>query len=149
MNGIKIIEENDTANFTSMPILYRVSIHPNIGSTKYPLIIKREFFRVGFRDGEMYDKYFFSEGEGVDYASIITKRINDKDYLIEIEKILISKYIEECKNSVEFLDNLLRKETFRITQKRNEYLKISRELSNMDRNKKLKKVLSHINEKIT
>jgi len=145
MNGIKIKETKDTKPFNGMPLCYRVSITPNVSSLKYPLIIERKFFRAGFRDGEQFGKFFFVEHEnGVEYASFISKKVKDKDYLDRKEKELIEEYIEKCEKSVILVENNLRKTTYNLKIKKEGYLKIIDELSNLDRRKKIKKVLSKL-----
>jgi len=107
-----IKEISDIDRFKNEPISYRVSI--SIG-TDNNIILTREYFRVGFNDGESWNKFYFncdsySYGKtNLTRASFITRKIDDKQYLQNKELELINKFYDkliETKNLTikEFLE---------------------------------------------
>jgi len=84
---------DDDANYWSKqaPLTYRVSI--KIENDE--IILKREYFYVGFTDGEDFDDFYF-DSDWHDYftrGTFITRNLNEQ-YLIDKEKELIQKFYE-------------------------------------------------------
>lgn len=94
------------------PQRYRVvlSLYKNVFK------IKREYFSYGFHDGEKDDKIFLPDikhGTSISYISIMTQRVDDKEYLYSLEKLLIDKYIEECERLIPQIQKNLEKTIIR------------------------------------
>lgn len=114
---MKIIEEDrskiDKRKWHGSPLTYRVSIEISYNR----LILKREYFYVGFNDGEVEDGFYFnnkvpwSSAIGVTRATFYTRKLDDKEYLIEKEKELIKLFYEELVKSEERYKEELKEKT--------------------------------------
>lgn len=132
-------------SFKSEPLSYRVSItHDN--KTK-EIIITREYYRVGFRDGEKWDGFYFDfelpwrNGLTVNHASIMTRKINDPDYLREIEEKLIKEYYKKCIKSIENIDKELIDVNRKLNSQRSKYNNLINSLDKTLRAEKLKRII--------
>lgn len=148
MYKIKIIKKDSTKKengFLSEPINYRVSIR-YYRKTK-EITITREFYRVGFRDGEKWDEVFldydlqWNDMLGVHNASIMTRCLN-KDYHIKIEKKLIKTYYENCFKSIDNIDEELIKKTKSLNSQKRNYKAVIEALDKTFRKEKINKLLN-------
>lgn len=143
-----IEESRDTDSFKNMPISYRVSLK----IIKNTVVLKREYFRVGFNSGEQYDNFYFDnewsgkQNEPLERCTFITKRIDDKKYLMEKEKDLIKLFYEKCTKSRDLLKNQLIQKTKNLNDSINNYNDILDYFEYTQRDKKLKKIKYKINE---
>jgi hypothetical protein len=147
--------KNDS--FKHEKLSYRVSI--GFDDRNKEIIIKREYFRVGFHDGEKWDDFYFDfevgwrDMLGVCNASIMTRKINDKQYLIDIEKKLIKKYFEKCHVSINNIDNELKKQIKSLNRRRKNYESIIETLDKTFRKEKInsleKRTKKNIGENVT
>lgn len=120
---MKIIEEDrskiDKGKWHGSPLTYRVSIEISydVNDVRNRLILKREYFYVGFNDGEVEDGFYFnnkvpwSRVIGVTRATFYTRKLDDKEYLIEKEKELIKLFYEELVKSEERYKEELKEKT--------------------------------------
>jgi len=145
---IKIIKKDTTKKdhgFSNEPRSYRVSIEYD--KTLEEIIITREFYRVGFRDGERWDEIFmdydmkWKDMLGVHYASIMTRNL-DKNYLIEIEKKLIKTYYENCFQSVNNIDKEIKKKIKSLKNQKQNYIDVIGALDKTFRKEKINNILS-------
>lgn len=145
MNNIKIIEKDDSKPFMGMPLNYRVSIKFNTSQSKYLLSLTREFFRAGFLSGEEFENFFWGidnhdSKEGINYASFISKKIKDKEYLMKMEQKLIKGFIERCDKSAIKVEKIRKRENLRLSKKRDTYLNIVNNFGEYFRDEKIKKI---------
>jgi len=149
MYKIKIIKKDSTKKsdgFLSESKSYRVSIKFN--ERDQEIIITREFYRVGFRDGERWDEIFLdyklawrSEQLGIYCASIMTKYVDDKKYLRKIEKDLIESYYKNCFNSITNIEKELKKQTKSLRNQKSNYEDVIGCLNKTFRKEKINKIL--------
>lgn len=88
-----IKEKSHLDSFINEPISYRISL--NLYGDK--IILTREYFKVGFRDGESWDKFYFDNNYSYNktdltYATFITRKINNEEYLKKKEIELINRF---------------------------------------------------------
>jgi hypothetical protein len=143
---LEIKETNDTGTFRSMPISYRVSLGINRGA----VILKREYFRAGFSDGEQFDDFYFDnewcgrQSNPLNRCTFITRKIDDKKYLMEKETEMINLFYEKCAKSKKNLERELRKTTKELNDNINNFEDILNYFEYTQRGKKLKKLKSKI-----
>ena len=121
----------------------------NIGNSKKPITITRQFFRAGFHDGEDYGKFFFNirrwdSKEGITRASFLSKKVKDVEYLRRKEEELIKIFVEKCVISAEIVDTKLKKETIRLTRRKDDYIAAVDELDQYFRSEKIQKIKDNI-----
>jgi hypothetical protein len=135
-------ETNDTKAFRDMPISYRVSLEIN----RDIVTLEREYFRCGFNDGEQYDDFYFDnewsgrQGRPLYRCTFITKRIDDKKYLMEKEQEMIKLFYDKCAKSKKNLQKELILKTKELNDNINNYDDILNYLEYTQRGKKLKKL---------
>ena len=139
-------ETSDTQSFKGMPISYRVSLEVDRGT----VTLHREYFRVGFSDGEQYDDFYFDnewsgrQGNPISRCTFITKRIDDKEYLKQNENILIKGFYERCIKSRDLVKKRLATETKRLSDDINNYEDILNHFEYLNRGDKLKKLKNRL-----
>ena len=124
---IKIIKKDCRKSnaFLNMPLSYRVSIEYDKSTEE--IIITRQFYRVGFRDGEEWDKIFLDyemklkDMLGVQYSSIMTKNL-DENYHKEIEKKLIKTYYDNCFKSINNVDKEIKQKIKSLNSQKENYI---------------------------
>ena len=112
-------ETDKNFNTISTPLSYRVSIKISYGSNDVNdrLQLKREYFYVGYNDGEVEDGFYFDNKTtwsniiGVTRATFYTRKLDDKNYLIQKEKELIKLFYEELIKSEEGYKQELKEQT--------------------------------------
>lgn len=142
---LEIVEKSNTKPFESMPITYRVSMRVNNGT----VTLQREYFRCGFYDGEQYDDFYFDNegyhrGSPLCHCSFITKRIDDKVYLMKKEEEMIKLFYEKCVKSKKGLEKELRRTTKELNDNISNYEDIINYFEYTQRGDKLKKLKSKI-----
>lgn len=142
---MEIIYEDHIQKILSdkQPQRYRVvlSLYKNVFK------IKREYFRCGFHDGEKDDKIFLPDtkhGTSISYISIMTQRVDDKEYLYSLEKLLIDKYIEECERLIPQIQENLEKTIIMENKKIEEFNNSLIFLSTHQRKEKIEKIKEKI-----
>jgi len=143
-----IKEKSDLDSFKDEPISYRISL--NLYSDK--IILTREYFRVGFRDGESWDKFYFDNNYSYNktdltYATFITRKINKEEYLKKKEIELINRFYDklfETKNNT--IKELLRQQK-RLNSKINMYDNTMKFLEKYKRKDKILKIINYELEK--
>jgi len=143
-----IKEKSDLDSFKNEPISYRISL--NLYSDK--IILTREYFRVGFRDGESWDKFYFDNNYSYNktdltYATFITRKINNGEYLKKKEIELINRFYDklfETKNNT--IKELLRQQK-RLNSKINMYDNTMKFLEKYKRKDKILKIINYELEK--
>lgn len=155
MYKIKIIKIDSTKKsdgFTSEPRSYRVAIQFNERDRE--IIITREYYRVGFRDGEVWDEIYLdyelgwkSEMLGVHHSSIMTRCIDDKEYLKKIERDLIESYYDNCFKSITNIDKELKRKTKSLRKEKSNYEDVIDCLDKTFRKEKLEKIISEVQSK--
>jgi hypothetical protein len=153
MYEIKIVKKDSTKKsdgFLSEPRNYRVSIDFNERNKE--IIITREFYRVGFRDGERWDEIYLdynmgwrSEQLGIYHASIMTRNL-DETYHIEIEKKLIETYYKNCFKSIDNIDKEIKKKTRDLKNQKDNYLNVINTLDKTFRKEKIEKIIHISND---
>ena len=139
-----IKEKSDLDSFKDEPISYRISL--NLYSDK--IILTREYFRVGFRDGESWDKFYFDNNYSYNktdltYATFITRKINNGEYLKKKEIELINRFYDklfETKNNT--IKELLRQQK-RLNSKINMYDNTMKFLEKYKRKDKILKIIKN------
>lgn len=149
---IKIIEDlnknNDSSfRYESTPLSYRVSLT----LCNNDLILKREYFCVGFLSGEGYGKYYYNCDDTwtnnlpLTYASFITKEIDNDKLKMEAELTLIKTFQHksiECKTKeLKRISNEIIKSNNMIKR----YDNIYNYLDNYERKMKINKILMRNN----
>ena len=135
---IKNIDTTVDGYHKNEPTNYRVSI--KFKWKTETILITREYFKVGFRDGEHWDGIFVDARLGIDTASIITRKISDKEYLRKIEEKLIKRFYDECLKSIENVNLELKKKIKHLNWQRKNYEGMTDTLSKSFRSQKLKKI---------
>jgi len=143
-----IKEKSDLDSFKDEPISYRISL--NLYSDK--IILTREYFRVGFRDGESWDKFYFDNNYSYNktdltYSTFITRKINNEEYLKKKEIELINRFYDklfETKNNT--IKELLRQQK-RLNSKINMYDNTMKFLEKYKRKDKILKIINYELEK--
>jgi len=137
-----IKETSDTQTFRGMPISYRVSLEIN----RDVVTLEREYFRVGFSDGEQYDKFYFDnewcgrQGNPLHRCTFITKKIDDKKYLMKKEEELIKLFYKKCTKTKKDLEKKLIEKTKNLNDSINNYDDILNYFEYTQRGEKLKKL---------
>lgn len=137
-----IRETSDTKPFMDMPVSYRVSLKVDRGT----VTLERQYFRCGFSDGEQYDDFYFDnewcgrQGSPLYRCTFITKRIDDKKYLMEKENELIRLFYDRCEKSKKNLEKELKKKTKELNDNINNYGDILSHFEYTQRGKKLKRL---------
>ncbi|MFA5586461.1 MAG: hypothetical protein WDA02_07960 [Saccharofermentanales bacterium] len=116
------------------------------------IILTREYFRVGFRDGESWDKFYFDNNYSYNktdltYATFITRKINNGEYLKKKEIELINRFYDklfETKNNT--IKELLRQQK-RLNSKINMYDNTMKFLEKYKRKDKILKIINYELEK--
>jgi len=143
----KDCRKNDA--FKNEPLSYRVSIAYDI--TTEEIVITREFYRVGFCDGERWDEIYmdydmsWKDMLGIRYASIMTRNM-DKEYHIEIEKKLIETYYDNCFKSIDNVDKEIKKITKSLKSQKENYIDVISALDKTFRKEKINKILGELEE---
>lgn len=88
------------------PLTYRVSI--SLENNK--IVLLREYFYVGYNDGEKFDDFYMDSSYMFTRMSYLTRDFN-KDYLKKVEKELIDKFYFELLNQEVKLNEELKNET--------------------------------------
>ena len=146
---VEIVEVSDTRDFMNMPISYRVEIKVY----RDTITIKRQYFRVGFSDGEQYDDFYFDndwcgrQSSPVSRCTFITKKIEDKKYLQQKENELIEKFYRKCIKSKELIKKELREVTKKLNDDLITYDNILNHFEYLNRGDKLKKLKNKLNDK--
>ena len=148
MYKIKIVEEDCRKNdsFKHEKLSYRVSITHD--SKTKEIIINREYYRVGFRDGEKWDDFYFDfelpwrNNLSVTNGSIMTRKLDDPNYLIEIEEKLIKEYYKKCIKSIENINKELIDVNKKLTNERKKYNVLLNTLDKTFRAEKLQKIIN-------
>lgn len=147
---IKIIEnldKNNDLSFDSIntPLTYRVSLSYD----KDTIIIKREYFRVGYHDGEGINKYFYNnnkcgytDNDQLTYASFITRDLNNEKLKKESEQRLVKGFMKECLKCEDLIKSKLQKEIVSSKSKLQKYNNIYTFLDKeFNRREKIEKIL--------
>lgn len=139
---IKIVEkiENDDGYGRMQPLSYRVSI----GYYRNVFTITREYFRVGFCDGEKWDDFFFV-GHPIRKISFMTRKLDNTEYLRDTENKLIKLFYKKTLESKNKLNKELIKTTNEINSKIKMCDKISNYLDKYNRKDKIKNISDIIN----
>jgi len=145
---IKIVENLNKDNdkeFESIrsPLSYRVSLKLHEDT----LTIERKYFRVGFLDGEGYEKYYFDNHKlysdsYLTYASFITKDIDNEELKCKSEIHLLNRFQEESLKCKEGIKNIIIKEMNKYNSKIKIYDNVYYLLDNYDRKRKINKILN-------
>ena len=139
-----IKEKSHLDSFINEPISYRISL--NLYGDK--IILTREYFKVGFRDGESWDKFYFDNNYSYNktdltYATFITRKINNEEYLKKKEIELINRFYDklfETKNNT--IKELLRQQK-RLNSKINMYDNTMKFLEKYKRKDKILKIIKN------
>lgn len=132
--------------FKHEKLSYRVSIQYDQRTKE--ITILREYFRVGFHDGERWDDFYFDfevgwrDMLGICNASIMTRKLKDEKYLAEIERKLIEKYFEKCHTSINNIDKELKKQIKTLNSRRKNYESIIDTLDKTFRKEKIEKIIN-------
>lgn len=142
---IKIVETDDRRPFENMPPCYRVSLWVGSGEIE----LKREYFRLGFYDGEDFDKFYFNdkncnEGNPMTQGTFLTKKVDDKEYLRQKEEELIMKFHKKCYKAKKILEKQLREQTRELVSEIKNYDNIIKHYSYLDRGDKIRKLKSRL-----
>lgn len=143
---LEIKETIDTNSFRDMPISYRVSLVID----RNTVTLHREYFRVGFSDGEQYDDFYFDnewcgrQGNPLHRCTFITKKIDDKKYLMEKEEEMIKLFYKKCTKTKLHLEKKLKETTKELNNSINNYDDILNYFEYTQRGEKLKKLKSKI-----
>jgi hypothetical protein len=124
------------------PLIYRISI--KLGEDT--IILKREYFYVGYLTGEQADEFYFNDSNIWDhnylnYATFTTKNF-DTEYLKEKETELINKFFEKLNYTTKKLKQDKEEKMLYFDEK----IKLYKEYSNcelflkLNRNEKLNKI---------
>jgi len=116
---MKIVEidksiEDKSFDSRSTPLTYRIAI--KLDYSEKDLTLTREYFYVGYNDGESVDKFYFDNQVpwarviGITRATFLTRNF-DKDYLKEKEKELIENFYEQLIKSEENYKKELKEKT--------------------------------------
>lgn len=141
-----IKETSDTGTFRDMPISYRVSLEID----RNTVTLHREYFRVGFSDGEQYDDFYFDnewcgrQGNPLHRCTFITKKVDDKKYLMEKEEEMIKIFYKKCTKTKIDLEKKLRKTTKELNDSINNYDDIINYFEYTQRGDKIKRIKERI-----
>lgn len=139
-----IKEKSDLDSFKHEPTSYRISLELDNNR----IILTREYFKVGFRDGESWDKFYFNNNYSYNitdltYATFITRKLDNEEYLKKKEIELINRFYDklfETKNNT--IKELLRQQK-RLNSKINMYDNTIKFLEKYKRNDKILKIIKN------
>ncbi len=143
---LTIVETDDREEFQGRPLCYRVSLR--VGHDEVTLT--REFFRAGFHDGEEFNKFYFNNENNwnskntLTYCTFLTKNVSNKKYLAKKELELIKLFHERCGRSKAMLEKKLKDKIKKINQEINDYENIINHFEYINREDKLRKLISQI-----
>jgi hypothetical protein len=147
---IKIVEKLDKDNdkhFDSRatPLSYRVSLQVR----KNIIILKREYFRVGFGPGEGHNRYSFNSHQNsyaqLTYASFITRDVDNDDLKNKSELKLLKKFQKEALLSKSKVQKEIKRDILLANNNIKKYDEIFNFLDKYNRIEKIKKIKEIIN----
>lgn len=143
---VKNIKDSDSG-FRHEPLSYRVSLRLENNN----IVLTREYFRVGFHDGEKWDGFYFdcdnNYGYGetnLNYATFMTRKLDDKLYLQQKELELIDKFYDKLIITKNKTIKKLKSEQKRYEDKINNY---DITINFLDKYKRKDKILKIVSKK--